>query len=201
MYDPWPMIYSSIVDHYMEPKIAYYYIRRAYDPVLVSFEHTPDYIAAWVTNDSPEAVSGKLVVNHMNFNGEVLGEMSADVSIGPAESKRILNLTKLGILSLREEFLRATFAGRDATLLLAPERYLHLPHPGLQVRRTGDALEVKTDAFARQVTFEAEGALFEDNYFDMAPGQVRTVRILKAPLGRPITVRAINVQPVELPSN
>jgi hypothetical protein len=60
---------------------------------------------------------------------------------------------------------------------------------------------VQTDVFARQVTFEAEGALFEDNYFDMAPGQTRTIKILTAPAGGPIVVGAINVKPFELPSN
>lgn len=200
MYDPWPMIYSSIIDYYLEPNMAYYYLRRAYDPILVSFEHTPDSIAVWVTNDSPESVSGKLAVTHLKLDGKVMGEMSADVTLGAAESKRVLNLDKLGFLSLREEFLRATFDGRDATLLLNPERYVHLPHPKLQVRRVGDSIEVRTDVFARQVTFEAEGALFEDNYFDMAPGQTRTVKILSTPAGA-ITVRAINVEAFRLPSD
>jgi beta-mannosidase len=34
--DSWPMIYSSVIDYYLEPKIAYYFLRRAYEPVLVA---------------------------------------------------------------------------------------------------------------------------------------------------------------------
>ena len=53
----WPIIYYAVVDYYLEPKIAYSFIKRAYAPVLVSFERTPDAIHVWVTNDSPQEVS------------------------------------------------------------------------------------------------------------------------------------------------
>jgi hypothetical protein len=199
--DPWPMIYSSVVDYYLEPKIAYYFVRRAYEPVLVSFERTPDWIAVWVTNDSPEPVSGKLEVQHLRFDGRQMGALSADVRLAPAESKRVLNLTGLGILSLREEFLRACFNGRDAHLLLIAERYLRLPKPNLKARRTGDSIEVSTDVFARQVTLEMEGgvgAAFDDNYFDLLPGASRTVKIRNAGGASRVIVRAVNAEPIAL---
>ncbi len=193
--DPWPEIYSSVVDYYVEPKTAFYYMRRAYDSVLVSFERTPDWIAVWVTNDSPETVSGKLSVTHMKFGGAVLGKMSADVALRPGESKRVLNLTELGILSLHDEFLHAAFNGHESTLLLTAERYLHLPQSRLQARHRGDAIEISTDVFARQVTLDIEGvvgAVFEDNYFDMLPGQSSMVKILNAGGGRAVRIRALN---------
>lgn len=199
--DPWPMIYSSVIDYYLEPKIAYYSLRRAYDPVLVSFERTPDWIAVWVTNDSIEALSGKLTVRHLRFNGQQRGVMSAEVKLAPGESRRVLNLTDLGILSLREEFLYATFNGREAHLLLIAERYLRLPKPNLKTRRVGDGIEIATDVFARQVTLEMDGGLgaaFDDNYFDLLPGGGRTVKILNAGGGREVIVRALNVDPMRV---
>ena len=36
--DSWPIVYWSIIDYYLEPKIAYYYLRRSYHPVLVTFD-------------------------------------------------------------------------------------------------------------------------------------------------------------------
>jgi beta-mannosidase len=198
--DPWPMIYSSVVDYYLEPKIAYYGTRRAYDPVLVSFERTPDWIAVWVTNDSPESVAGPLVVRHRRFDGKTLAEKRAPVSLAPAESRRILKLTGFGILSLRDEFLEADFGARKATLLLIAERYLHLPQARLSVRRSGDAVEIESPVFARQVTLELEGATgasFDDNYFDMAPGESRKIRILNDGGGRRLSVRALNADAIE----
>ncbi len=42
--DTWPMIYMSVVDYYLEPKIPYYFLKRACEPLLISFEQTDDRI-------------------------------------------------------------------------------------------------------------------------------------------------------------
>ncbi len=205
--DSWPMIYSSLIDYYLEPKIPYYFTRRANDPILVSLERTADRICVWIVNDSPEPVGGSLVVKRVDFNGKVLGEMDAYVQILPAQSKRLLDLTGFGFITLRDEFLQATFAGRESTFLLIGEKYLHLPKASLKATRVGDAIEISTDAFARQVTLEAAGvtgatgvigAVFEDNYFDMAPGGKRMIKLVYPAGAWEVTVHALNGAPVKL---
>jgi beta-galactosidase/beta-glucuronidase len=54
--DSWPMIYSSVIDYYLEPKIAYYFLRRAYKPMLVSFEKTQDQICGPSASMPPVAM-------------------------------------------------------------------------------------------------------------------------------------------------
>lgn len=199
--DSWPILYWSVIDYYLEPKIPFYFLRRAYDPVLVSFERTPDRIFAWVTNDSMEPVSGTLVVRRERFDGTERGQLKADVQLAPGEAKRCLDLTEFGPVSLRTEFLRASFAGRDVTQLLTGERYLHLPDAKLTARRNGDRIEIATDAFARQVKLEFEevsGAVFEDNFFDLPAGGSRNVRILNSAGGKRLRVVALNAAEVWL---
>ena len=195
--DTWPMIYSSVIDYYLEPKIAYYYLRRAYEPVLVSFERTADRICAWVVNDSTQPVAGTLVVERRGFDGKTRGKLQAEIALAPGEAKRCLDLTPLGDISLRSEFLHATVAGHEATCLLIGERYLHLPQAHLAVRKEGDRVEVATDVFAKQVVLELEGssgAVFEDNYFDLPPGRKRTISLMNAAGGGQVTVRAVNAE-------
>jgi beta-mannosidase len=199
--DSWPILYWSVIDYYGEPKIPYYFLRRAYDPVLVSFERTPDRIGVWVVNDSAEAVAGKLVVRKMRFDGTVRAELSAEVKVGPAQSKRCLDLTDFGTISLREEFLDATFADREATAFLGAERYLHLPAAKLQARMEAGKIRISTDRFARQVSLEMEGvtgAAFEDNFFDLAPGRSRTIAVTYPAGGHRIKVKALNAPPAAL---
>jgi beta-mannosidase len=199
--DPWPIIYSSVVDSFLEPKIAYYFMRRAYDPVLVCFERTPDRIQVWVVNDSLKTAGGTLVVRQLGFDGKVKAQLQKDVSVNSAEAKRCLDLTEWGDISLRSQFLQATFDGREAILLLTAERYLHLPQAQLKVRINGERIEVETDNFARQVTLEFDGisgAVFEDNFFDMGPGRKRQIRIIHAAGGKQMTVRALNAEPAVL---
>ena len=197
--DAWPIIYWSAIDYYLEPKIAYYFLRRAYEPVLVCFERTADRIAVWVVNDSPEAVSGTLTLQHLRLDGKALGKLACDVEVAAGESRRCLDATDLGPINLRGEFLKAALGRRTATLLLTGERYLHLPKATLSARWADGKIELATDAFARQVTLEAPGvtgAVFEDNFFDLPPGAKRTVEVIDAAGGRQVRVGAVNAEPV-----
>ncbi|MHC4742131.1 MAG: beta-mannosidase [Planctomycetota bacterium] len=199
--DSWPIIYWSAIDYYLEPKIPYYFLRRSYDPVLVSFERTNDRIAVWVVNDSPEPVSGKLEVSRLRFDGRSKGKLQTKLKVGPGEAKRCLDTTDLGPIYLRDEFLHATFGEREATFLLIGERYLHLPKPKLTATCSGNRIEISTNVFARTVTIEAPGvtgAVFEDNFFDLLPGQKRTTGIIYPEEMKTLTISALNAEPVNL---
>ena len=190
--DTWPIIYSSVVDFYLEPKIAYYFLRRAYQPVLVSFERTPDRIFVWVVNDSAQVASGALTVRRESLEGKLHGELSAQVEVAPGEAKRCLDLIKFGPISLRWDFLSASFAGLEASYLLIGERYLNLPEAHLSVTRFDGVIEIGTDTFARQVTLQAEGTVFEDNYFDLPPGRRRRVGLLGPEVEVEVTIKALH---------
>ncbi len=199
--DSWPIIYWSVVDYYLAPKIPYYFLRRAYSPVLISFEQTPDRICAWIVNDSPDTVSGQLKVRRLRFDGKSLGELTTEVEIQPGKSKKCLDTIDFGPISLRSEFLHASFADINSTHLLIGERYLHLPNANLSVKVIDGEIQVSTDVFVRQVALEMEGAigaLFEDNYFDMLPGQTRTIAIIDSAGGKRVNVSALNANGISL---
>ena len=42
------------------------------------------------------------------------------------------------------------------------------------------------------------GAVIEDNFFDMVPGQKRTITVINPAGGRIVTVGALNAEPVRL---
>ncbi len=199
--DSWPIIYWSIIDYYLEPKIAYYYLRRSYDPILVSFEQTRDEIFVWVVNDSPVTVSGDLTVKRRTFQGDTLGERTERVDVAPGEAKRCFSTTELGPIVKRREFLQAEYAQRVISQLLSAERYLHLPAAGLSAQWEDGKISVSSRAFARQVNFVAEGAtgaVFEDNFFDLAPGQTREIRMLHSADAEQIIVDSLNSDPIVL---
>jgi beta-mannosidase len=199
--DAWPIIYMSLIDYYLEPKIPYYYIRRAYNPVLVSFEQTADRICTWITNDSPKAVEGTLHLTKMNFHGEVLGELSEVVRINPGESRRVLDAAVLRTIIFNREFLVAEFNGQVQTHLLNGERHLQLPDANLTVTATSGGIEISTDKYARQVTLEnpdGAGDIFEDNYFDLVPGQIKKIKVKTVNRSQKILVSSLNTPPVEI---
>jgi len=199
--DSWPILYWSVIDYYLEPKIPYYFLKRAYDPILVCFENTNDRIFVWVVNDSPTPAVGQLLVRRMNFNGKVLGQLEVAVDIAPGVSKRCIDLTPFGPISLYDDFLVAEFEGSQNTYLLRGERYLRLPEVKISVQIKEDGIELISDGFARQVTLEfpnRTGAIFEDNFFDLVPGKKKRIKILNHAGGERMIVRAVNASPVEL---
>jgi hypothetical protein len=189
--DSWPQIYSGKVDYFLEPYHAYYAIRRAYQPVLLSFD-IGTYIHLWVVNDSRETVVGTLSVQlfHLGKN-EVRKQIERPVNVPPGKSVAAVRLDEAGIGAFRREhILFASLAGADgkviarADTLVDIERRVAFPPAKLKMQAKGDTLEITSDKFARTVTLEGDAAgdpfgwFFEDNYFDLMPGEMKQVKIL-----------------------
>ncbi len=199
--DSWPIIYWSVIDYYGEPKIPYYFLRRAYAPVLLSFERTADDLWVWVVNDSTQPASGTLRVARMGFDGALRGELSTAVALAPGEAHRCLDTTPLGPISLRHEYLLAQMGDLRASHLLVGERYLMLPTAHLSVRWGPHGVELTTSAYARQVSLEMEevtGAVFGDNYFDLFPGEKRTIAVVDRAEGRKLSVHCVNAETIQV---
>jgi beta-mannosidase len=202
--DSWPIIYWSVIDYYLQPKIAYYFLRRCFSPVLVCFERTLDEVGVWVVNDSSERVSGELRVARESFGGEVRGEAVTEVTVGSGEAVRALVVNELGPIALREEFLWGRFAGVEATCLLKEERYLHLPVAKLEAKVVDGSVLVRADAFARGVEIDLEErdggdgrqAFVHDNYFDLRAGASVAVRVDHVRPGSEVIVKAVNANAV-----
>lgn len=201
--DSWPQVYSAKVDFFLEPYHAYYALRRAYAPVMLSFD-LDTHLYLWAVNDSREPVSGavKIQLYHLD-RCEFRKEIKREVTVAPGESVVVVRLDQAGIRAFRREhILFATLSDATGRVIARAnafadiERRLTFPDAKLDVEVTSGALAITADKFARSVILEGDangdpfGWFFEDNYFDLLPGEVKTVRILgRHPQGR-ITARA-----------
>jgi hypothetical protein len=188
--DSWPQIYSGKVDYFLEPYHAYYAVRRAYAPILLSFDKGT-YIYLWAVNDTPKSVSGtvKIQLLHLGRN-EVRKEIVRDVAVPPGQSKVLVRLDEVGIGTFRKEHvLHAALADASGRLIASAcclgdiERRITFPDAKLDVTVRDGALAISSDKYARSVILEGNaegdpfGWCFEDNYFDLMPGQEKTVRV------------------------
>lgn len=200
--DSWPQIYSAKVDYFLEPYHAYYALRRAYAPVMLSFD-IGTYIYLWAVNDSRETVSGTVRIQLFHLDRNTISkEIVREVKVSPGKSAVVVRLDEAGIGAFRREhILFATLADANgrviarANALTDIERRVAFPAAKLSVQVKDGALSISADKFARTVTLDGDangdpsGWFFEDNYFDLMPGEVKTVRILgKHSQGR-ITVK------------
>jgi hypothetical protein len=201
--DSWPHIYSGKVDYFLEPYHVYYTLRRAYAPVLLSFDKGA-YIYLWVVNDTRQAVSGKVTIQllHLDRN-QVRKEIVRDVTVPPGESKVVVRLDEAGIGTFRKEHvLYASLTDESGRVIGTAhclgdiERRVRFPDARLDVSVRDGALAIRSDKYARTVTLEGDaggdafGWFFEDNYFDLMPGEGKTVRVLGDHTEGRVTVKA-----------
>ena len=200
--DSWPQVYSAKVDYFLEPYHAYYALRRAYAPLMLSFD-IDTYIYLWAINDTMKPVTGtvKIQLYHLEKN-EFRKEILREVTVPPGKSKVVVRLDQAGIRAFRKEhILFATLTDNSGQVLARAnafadiERHLTFPEAKLDVKVQDGALVVTTDKFARSIQLEGDadedpfGWFFEDNYFDLLPGETKTVSILGThPEGR-VTAR------------
>ena len=200
--DSWPQVYSSKVDYFLEPKHIYYALRRAYTPLMLSFD-VDAYLYLWVINDTREPVTGTLRIRLYHLEArEFRKEILRQVTVAPGQSQVAVQLDKAGIRAFRKEnILFAELSGPSGQVLARTnafadiERRLTFPEAKLDVLLKDDVLVITTDHFARCVTLTGDaqgdpfGWFFEDNYFDLLAGETKIIRILGDHAAGQITAR------------
>ncbi|EMS70045.1 beta-mannosidase [Ruminiclostridium cellobioparum] len=184
------IISYGIVDYFNEPGMAYYALRNAYSPLLVSFS-IEDEIHVWLTNDTQEHYSGSVVVKLFNLpENKFTEEMEFLFSVQPDQSIPVGNLN--GFLQFRREHVLVAYVFDRADKMLARnvdyvdiERHLIFPEDAsIELDINDGDLILACNKFARSVELIGDedgdrfGWMFEDNYFDLVPGEIKRVKIL-----------------------
>lgn len=200
--DTWPMIYMSVVDYYLEPKIPYYFLKRACEPILISFEQTQERICAWVINDSSASVSDSLIVELRTFDGVLKKRVAQKTEVNARESRRVIDLTQFGEIVKRGEYLTGKFGNQTVSQLLWTEKFLSLPEATISMEKTPGGIVLRSTKFVKDVALEipnTSGAFFDDNYFNLLPGVSKYVKIIDSADGKNITAKGVNSNKVEIP--
>ncbi|HEX2998906.1 MAG TPA: glycoside hydrolase family 2 protein [Armatimonadota bacterium] len=184
--DAWPAVSYSVVDYYLRPKPAYYYVRRACAPVLLSFNRHDREAEAWVVNDRREPLRGLLSV------GRVAGGALSDpmervpITLQANSAQRVWSGAAaadpagewlIGMLEIENRI-----AARASCFFALP-REMRFPPASPRVQfdyRDGDLIiTLASDIYVRVVSLEGlpDRALPDDNYFDLFPGEVRRIRV------------------------
>ncbi|MHA6484677.1 beta-mannosidase [Paenibacillus sp. strain BS8-2] len=188
--DIWPGISWSLIDYYLFPKASYYYARRFYHPILLSFKEEGGAISVWVTNDSMERYEDTLTVSVRNCFGNGTFERAYSVVVEPNSSMRVTEFSpaevewRLGVIDRRSHFMAVRseradvhdnhfFFAEHKDLRFSPCR-LKTEH---EVRADSIEITLTTDCFARFVKLECpvDHTMFSDNYFNILPGESKKI--------------------------
>lgn len=188
--DTWPKIYCAPIDFFQEGYIPYYSLKRAFEPVSLWFQKE-ESIRLWCVNDTAQAVEREIKFGLLNLKSEQIIKMKTKkVRVPQGEAVLVHDLadfcffSKDTVLFAESNGISEEHAREICIDYVDIERHLDFKDPQLQVWTDGNNLWIRASHFARNIEILGEqngdpfGWLFEDNYFDLLPGQKKRVRVL-----------------------
>jgi beta-mannosidase len=186
--DCWPVSSWSVIDSSLRPKAAYYYAKKFFAPILVSFKRTIGGDEVWISNDLLEEVPGVFDLTFRSFEGEVIWKKSFQYIIPPNSSKKIFVLdptvyTKSDHSShyFLAQFIAHGVIVSENRLFFVEPKYLQLPHVKISacIKRE-NFLILRSSRFVKNVCIEIDRVdlVFDDNYFDLDAGVEKKVHFI-----------------------
>ncbi|MBK7935898.1 MAG: glycoside hydrolase family 2 protein [Lewinellaceae bacterium] len=188
--DVWPVASWSSRDYYGRWKALQYYAREAYKPVAALPVLDDDILKVFGVSDLNEETRVTVQVRAFSFDGKALSDVTQpDTPIGSDSSRMIWQGYLKTVLNRNKEentVVEIILKSAEGNLLnrrlfyLTPPRKLTLPRTRVSLKveqaNEGYLIRLESEKLAKNVLIgtEAEG-FFEDNYFDMLPGERKTV--------------------------
>ncbi|MDR1341794.1 MAG: glycoside hydrolase family 2 protein [Prevotellaceae bacterium] len=207
--DCWPVASWASRDYYGRWKAQHYFARNAYRDMLVSPVVDGQKLSVFVVSDRLTPTEGLLNLKVMKLDGTLVSEVSKNLKIPANASQKHLSPELDSLLKgtpRNEALVAVQLTDKSGEVysnrcFLTLQKDVDFPAPNISrsVRPVADGFEVtlQSDKFARAVFLSLSGIdnFFEDNYFDILPGQ--TVRVLvktslpEAEFSRQLKVRTI----------
>ncbi len=190
--DCWPVASWSTRDYYGRWKAAHYMLRRAMSDILVSPIQQPDgTLSVTLVNDRLSSVRGQLTIEVWNAS-ERRYHATQRVSVKPNSANEVWKMSTHQLLAqagiqeneaiIHAEFRpdgKAQVAYSNNYTLVCPKD-LKLVPAHVKWKMENGKLTITTDNYARGIFLTLEGDdnhHFSDNYFDLLPGEMRTITV------------------------
>ncbi|EGF91456.1 glycosyl hydrolase family 2, sugar binding domain protein [Asticcacaulis biprosthecium C19] len=192
--DCWPVASWSSIDYYGRWKAQQYFTRHAFAPILVAPRLDGETLTVTAISDrltdTPVTVSLQVV----DFHGKVIGEFNEAQTLRANTNLDLVTSTAATLLNgaaPETTLLHVCILDGDTVLsqnilYFKPVKDLTLPPVQLttKVKAVGDELAVAVTSATLvknlYLSLDEGDCQFEDNYFDLLPGETRVVRFKPA---------------------
>jgi len=189
--DCWPVASWASRDYYGRWKAQHYFSREAYRDVLVSPIAKDGQLAIYLVSDRLKAIKGQLDIRVIRLDGEVVNQITQNVSVPANTSTKSYTIETEHLLKgapANDLLISTTFTAEDGAVyrnryFLVLQKEIDFPEIVItkETRSISDGYEIslRSDRFARAVFLSIDGIdnFFEDNYFDILPGQTIQVKV------------------------
>lgn len=189
--DCWPVLSWSILDYYGFGKAGYFYIRRAYAPLLASFKGRIDGgVELWISNDTLNEVTDTLTIRSGTFANGMVWEESCQIRVVANCSQVVWHGNAGKITAGPDSYLSV----HSTKSLFPANRYFFLPikeqqrtpaQPEITIWPYGEHelhvhLRAVTYTYFLHLGVPDERTHFTDNYFDLEAGESRIIVLTNA---------------------
>jgi beta-mannosidase len=182
--DVWPVASWSSTDYFQKWKALQYYVKKGFEPVLVSPYLSEDEIRVNMINDRLSELKGILRLKVTDFYGHSVFRFETETMVPANSNMTVFSEQQMKLFENRdpaELMLVAEFVVNDTVCLsnvlyFKPFKELKLPKPEIAhtYRKTenGFIIGLSSNSLARNVCLQLENepGFFSDNYFDLLPG-------------------------------
>ena len=189
--DCWGVCSWSSLDYYGNYKALQYRAKHFNAPVSVSIEDKDGKVNLFILNDKNEDKKVTLKCKIFHFEKGIIQEKSRDFTIEALKNEKCFTLYEkqlkskydLSEIGVKAELYENGELLSEKTYLFKPEKDLDLKKPEMtlstEIVNDEIAITVKSDIFARLVRVESSLSTLplSDNYFDLLPGESKTVRM------------------------
>lgn len=193
--DCWPAISWSSIDFYQHPKALYYTARRSMAPVAFVPVNEKGIFMLYIASDLHDTVSATIKVRGLDFRGKNIYQQDIQTILEPSKVKSYYSIPMKTLFNLNlpdnayahlELYIHDTLVQEYNNYFNKPVD-IHLLKPNYKTSLVeapgGYRLDISSNVLARAVYLWSDGGRidFSDNFFDLNPGQVKSV-LLKTDL-------------------
>lgn len=182
--DCWPGLSCSSVDYDYGLKALHYFSRHFYAPHMIVADECDGKLVVRVANDTPHPAQYRVLYRYMNFTGDILDEKQLQTQVDKTADREVLCIDTPFAEDGLDKLVYVCLTDEDGHIL-SEHIYQHalqrevayLPAHFMVKKIDEHTIEVTSDVFTRGVYLNcgSSAQVFSDNYFDLLPGQKKTV--------------------------
>ncbi len=191
--DSWPVVSWSGVDYYNNWKAMHYKARDVFAPIALNVFQEDGMLDIYTMSDNlTDANNLTLKVSLINFEGEVLKQIEQNVTAKANASEKVHSIAVTGFATTAQQensVVNVQLIDTSEEAVATTNYYFYWPNklnlPKTEINKSvvyedgKYIITLESNYLAKDVFIEipVQGAMFSDNFFDLLPGQKKTVTI------------------------
>ena len=185
--DCWPVASWSSIDYYGKWKALHYLVKKAYNDILITHKENKGNLDFYIVSDQLDQLDEvDFIVETIDFDGELIRSSQKSIIVETNTSVKVYSKAIEELLKDKQRsnvFIRTRMVVSGKTLsenlyFFENDKLLDLPEAEVQITVNDDnSIELNSDKLAKYVfvSVEGEDVFFSDNYFDLIPGESKTL--------------------------